>query len=393
MVALAPRLAAIREELPVFERLAYLNTGTAGPLPRRTTQAIISRTEAQLRDGRSNFKVFMSEYFPMLDELRSRFARVLGAGADEIALTHHTTEGMNVAIWGLNWRPGDEIVTTSEEHDGASLPVFQAARRQGLTLRVVEAGADDTMIVERITAALTPRTRLVVVSHVFFKTGTVLPLAEIAAAAHRVGALLAVDGAQSAGAIPIDARALDVDFYAIPGQKWLCGPEGVGALYVRRERVPELSPTFIGFFSLRDFTAYDTSGYFIPAPGARRYEVGTVFWPALGGMLESLRWLQDTLGYDAIYHQCAAITRRGRELLAAVPGLTIYSPARHAGLTSFSVDGLEPIATAQALAERGVVIRSVHDPDLLRVSTGFYNDESDVARLCEGLVDLRKGAG
>jgi L-cysteine/cystine lyase len=393
MATLAPRLSAIREEFPVFERLAYLNTGTSGPLARRTVRAITAQTERQLLQGRSSFKVFLEEYFPLLDDLRARFGRLLGADADEIALTHHTTEGMNVAIWGLNWHAGDEIITTTEEHDGASLPVYLAARRQGLTLRVVDVGSDDADIVERLARAITPRTRLVVVSHVFFKTGTVLPVAEIADAAHRAGALLAVDGAQSAGAIPIDVHALGVDAYAIPGQKWLCGPEGLGALYVRRDRVTELSPTFVGFFSLRDFTAYDDSGYFIPAPGARRYEVGTVFWPALLGMLASLQWMEDELGYDAIYDQGAAVTRRCRQMLAEVPGLTIHSPARYAGLTSFSVDGLDPMATALALAETGVVIRSVHAPDLLRVSTGFYNDESDVRRLCDGRISLRKGGG
>ena len=389
MTALARHLSAIREEFPVFASLAYLNTGTSGPLARRTARAIGSRAEQQLLQGRSNFKTFLEDYFPLLDELRSRFARVLGAANDEIALTHHTTDGMNIAVWGINWQPGDEIVTTTEEHDGASLPVYAAARRHGLTLRVVDVGSDDASIIERLAGAISRRTRLVVVSHVFFKTGTVLPLAEIARVTHQAGALLAVDGAQSAGAIPIDVDALGVDFYAIPGQKWLCGPEGVGALFVRRDRVSELSPTFVGFFSIRDFLAFDASGYFIPAPGARRYEVGTVYWPALYGMVESLRWMEEALGYEAIFEQCAAMTRRCREILADVPGLTIHSPARHAGLTSFSVAGLEPATAAQALAEMGVVIRSVHDPDYLRVSTSFYNDESDVARLRDGLIALQ----
>src|SRR3954454_6877021 len=142
----APQVAAIRQELPVVERLVYLNTGTAGPLPRRTAAAIAAANERQLLDGRASFKVYMEEYFPLLDEVRARFARVLGADPGEVAITHHTTEGMNIATWGLNWQPGDEIVVTTHEHDAGLLPAYAAARRFGLGLRLVEAGGDaDTM--------------------------------------------------------------------------------------------------------------------------------------------------------------------------------------------------------------------------------------------------------
>jgi len=295
---------------------------------------------------------------------------------------------MNIAVRGLNWQPGDEIVTTTLEHEGGRLPVYAVARRFGLTLRVVDLGIGDGDMAGKIATALSPRTRLVVVSHVSWKSGAVLPLAEIAEAAHRVGALVAVDGAQSAGAFPVNVQELNVDMYSVPGQKWLCGPEGVGALYVRRERVSDLAPTFVGFFSLRDFTAMDLSGYFIPAPGARRYEVGTVYWPALFGMRESLRWLEEEAGYGWIFEQTQAITRRCREMLADLPGTMIHSPAEHAGLMAFSVAGMEAQAAVDELAEMGVVIRPVHDPAWLRVSTGFFNNDVDLIRLRDGLTTL-----
>jgi len=204
----------------------------------------------------------------------------------------------------------------------------------------------------------------------------------------RVGALVAVDGAQSAGAIPVDVHALGVDFYAVPGQKWLCGPEGIGALYVRRERIAELAPTFVGFTSLQDFNSRDLSGYFIPAPGARRFEVGTLFWPALFGMREGLRWLEEDVGLDTVFARGQAITQRFREMLIALPGTTIHSPAAHAGLTTFSVDGLDAAEVPDSLAERGVIIRPVHDPAWLRTSTGFFNNDDDLARLRDGLLAL-----
>jgi L-cysteine/cystine lyase len=384
----AERLTAIRRELPVLERWAYLNSGTAGPLPRRVSEAIALELERQVHDGRADVDHYMNSYFPLRTELRERFARLLGATSDEIAITHHTTEGMNIAVWGINWRPGDEIVTTTDEHEGVLLPISTVARRFGVTLRVVDLGASDANAVAAIEAAISHRTRLVVVSHVSYQTGAILPVAAIAEAAHGVGAVCAVDGAQSAGTIPLDVHALGADAYAVPGQKWLCGPEGTGALFVRRDRISALSPTYVGHFATRDFDASDLSGYYLPGPGATRYEGGTVFWPVLAGMCESLRWLEDE-GWDWIFERTAATTRQCRELLTEIPGVTIRSPERHVGLTTFTVAGGEPDATVSALAERGVLIRSLHHTNWLRASTGFFTSEDELIRLRDGLLAIR----
>jgi L-cysteine/cystine lyase len=387
-----PQVELVRQELPVLERLVYLNTGTAGPLPRRSVAAITAENERQMLDGRASFKVYMEDYFPLLSDIRARFARLLGAGVDEVAITHHTTEGMNIAIWGLNWQAGDEIVVTSHEHEAGLLPAYAAARRYGLGLRVVDladlSGDADTAAAA-IIAALSPRTRLVVLSHVTFTTGAVLPVQAVAEAAHRQGALVAVDGAQSAGAIPIDVHALDVDFYAVPGQKWLCGPEGVGALYVRKACLSALAPMYIGIFALRDFGAMDLTGQFLPAPDARRYEQSSVYWPALYGMRESLRWLEEDLGWSWLFERTAAITARCRDLLGEMRGVTLHTPARQAGLTAFSVAGLESQDVATQLSEQGIIIRSIPHYDWLRVATGFFTTEADVMRLRDGLVALQ----
>jgi L-cysteine/cystine lyase len=382
------RLAAIRRELPVLERWAYLNSGTAGPLPARVSQAIAQELERQVRDGRADVDHYIHAYFPLRTELRERFARLLGATSDEIAITHHTTEGMNIALWGISWRAGDEIVTTTDEHEGALLPISTIARRFGVTLRIVDLGDSEASAVEAITSAINHRTRLVVVSHVSYQSGAILPVAEIVDAAHRVAALCAVDGAQSAGTIPLDMHALGVDAYAVPGQKWLCGPEGMGALFVRRDRISALSPTYVGHFATRDFEASDLSGYYLPGAGATRYEGGTVFWPGLVGMCESLRWLEK-VGWDWIFERTATMTRRCRELLTEIPGVTIHSPERHIGLTTFTVAGSKPEATVSALAARGVLIRSLHHTNWLRAATGFFTSEDELTRLGEGLLPTR----
>jgi L-cysteine/cystine lyase len=133
----------------------------------------------------------------------------------------------------------------------------------------------------------------------------------------------------------------------------------------------------------------DLSGYFVPAPGASRYEQGTLYWPGLFGMNESLRWMDEDLGWPWIYEQTAEITQRCRSMLGALPGVTIHTPVPHAGLTAFSVEGLDPLTTVTQLAEHGIIIRSVPIYNWLRVSTGFFTTDEDLERLHDALLDLR----
>ena len=381
-------ITTIRQDAPATLASAYLNAGTNGPLSRYAAEAIAAANESQLIAGRIGPGIY-EKSLAIFTGLRSHFARLLGAGDDEIALTHHTTDGMNIAVWGQRYQAGDEIVTTSLEHPGGFMPVFVAAKRFGVTVRVVPIAVTDDgpTTAQKVIAAISPRTRLVAVSHVSWKSGVVLPLAPIAERVHAVGGLLAVDAAQSAGAIPVDVRALDVDYYACPGQKWLCGPDGVGALYVRLERLVDTQQTYAGFPALRDGAAYDDSGNYLPGTAAKRYEVATVYKPTLAGMLASLQWLEE-LGYAVIYERIQAITAHCRETLAAIPGVTVYTPASQAGLTSFNIEGVDPVQASARLGEMGVLIRSVSNPDLLRASTSFYNDESDVERLRRGIEEV-----
>ncbi len=378
----------IRQQFPAVLTQAYLNTGTAGPLSRPAAEAIEQWNRRQLNEGRSNFSVYMDEYRPMQDRLRAQFGRLFNAGSDEIALTLHTTNGMNIGTWGLRWQPGDEIVTDAHEHPGGLMPVYTVAQRYGLTVRTVSMPGEDSdeALIERFARAITDKTRLVSVSHVSWKTGAILPIAEIAAIAHRHGALIGVDGAQSGGSIPIDVKELDVDFYAVPGQKWLCGPEGTGALYVRSECLADLLPTYAGYPSQKSM---DNEGHYLPADGAKRFEMGTVYWPGLAGLHASLTWREE-MGADALYTQIQEITGTCREMLEEIPGLTIVTPQTHAGLLSFSMEGVDADEAVTRLTEQKIVIRSVHGPDLIRVSTSFYNDESDVLRLRDGLESLHR---
>ena len=376
-----------RAEMPVTGRKAYLNTGTAGPLARVTQEALEAGGRFEYETGRgtfSNFPVLMED----ITRLRAEFAALMGVSVNEVALTHHTTDGVNIVANGLSWQAGDEIVTTSAEHEGGLLPLYVQKRRHGVVVRVVDVGSADSPdeIAVRLGRAIGPRTRLIAISHVNWNTGLRMPIECIAAIARERGVLTLVDGAQSAGAIPLELGSSGIDFYAVPAQKWLCGPEGIGALWVRAESLAFLEPTFIGFFSLVDTSSYDLSGNFMPASGAQRFEVGTVYRPAIKAMGVNLEWLSQELGWQWIHARIAGLAERARRALLEIPEVEMVTRAgAGSGLITFALRGYDPRRVVAELEKSDIVVRNLGDPEALRVSTGFFNDDEDISRLVEGL--------
>ncbi len=384
------KLARIRAEMPVTENAVYLNTGTSGPLAKQTIATLTAENTRELMEGRADMTGF-ARLKETKAALRRAFADLTGATPAEIALTHHTTEGMNIVAHGLNFQPGDEVITTTLEHEGGLLPLYVLKQRRGITIKTVDLmdTADDGEIVHRLETAISPRTRLILFSHVAWNTGQRLPLAEISAMARRHNVLTLVDAAQSVGAIPLDLPASGVDFYAMPGQKWLCGIEGTGALYIRRERLGMLSPTFIGYASLEDSSMFDYDGAFMLAAGARRFEVGTVDRPGMHAMLANLRWLADDIGWEWIFERISAMATQTFNALNSLSGVTVITPkAGQSGLVTFNLPGYDPARAMTKLLQQNIIIRFLPYPYALRVSTGFYNTEADIDRLLGALEDI-----
>jgi L-cysteine/cystine lyase len=371
------KIERIREQLPVTRRMAYFNTGSVGPLPVRATETIAAWVRRELDEGRIGVEAMQAA-----NEVRARaraaVAGVIGAEPDEIALTHHTTEGINVVLWGLDWQPGDELVRTNLEHPAVFLPAFAVERRFGAKVVVADLGSGGGDVVEAFAKALSPRTRVVALSHVAYCTGAALPVAEIARLAHEQGALVLVDGAQAAGAVPVDVKSLDADFYAVPGQKWLCGPEDTGALYVRRNRLESVQQTFVGYASMATLTYGEP---LIPQPDARRFEVGSRHTPSLAGQAASIEWIKEEVGFSWAYARIAHLVAVARERLGDIPGVEIISPSNAAGLLSFAVAGVDAEALSRRLNAQGIVIRWIRAPRCARASFGFFNTEEDVDRL------------
>lgn len=375
---------AVRARLPALESEAYLNTGGAGPLPDVAAHAMAELIHAQLGRGRMSAAA-VEVAREREGALRAAVAGVVGRPAHEVAITQSSTHAMNAVIWGMRLKRGDNVVTTQWEHPGLVVPLAVACERAGARLRIADAGDGSGPLEQVIARACTARTRLVALSHVSWMTGAVLDVAGAARAARAVGALVLVDGAQGAGACAIDPDGWDIDAYAMPAQKWLLGPEGLGALWVRAGAMERVGLAVSGYETGED---HGWDGSLRVYPDARRYEVSTFPEILIAGWTASLAWLQG-LGWDRVHAGTARAAEACRDALAGVPGVRLDPPPRSAsGLVAFSVPGQSPEAVAAALAARGVIVRWLPDPGGLRASCGFFTNAGDIERLTEGLAEL-----
>ncbi len=379
------KLAAVRAAIPALSAAIQLNTGSAGPIPAEVAAAM-AELEAYERDfGRAQFEYYL-DAVQRMDEARAGVAAVLGGDLDEVALTHATTDGMNLGTWAIDWRGGGRAVTTCHEHAGGLGPLYALRDRFGVDLAFAEfdGAASDDEIVAAFEHLVTPATRLVAFSHVLWTTGTVMPVARIAALARDRGAVILVDGAQAAGAIPVDVRRLGVQMYSVPAQKWLLGPEGMGALWVDRDFLPQAGSTFSGYFS---WASYDSRGSHEDQPDARRFQVSNYHRPSVLGMARAIGWLTMFVGLDFVHRRVAAMAAHAHDALSAIDGVAVLTPRdRMAGLVSFRIAGWEPQAALDEIAARTFAIaRTLPPVQALRISLGFWATEDEIDRFVDGV--------
>jgi L-cysteine/cystine lyase len=347
----------------VLERYAYLNAGTFGPLARATVEAMDAQLESDLAAGRGGMPYFES-MIALRGRVRAGLAATIEVAPENVALTSSTTESCNIAVAGLRLGPDDEVVTTDTEHFGLLGPL----RASGAAIRIAEVRArPPEEALDAILAQMTPNTRLLALSHVSWQTGNLLPVEEIREA---TDVPMLVDGAQSAGAIAVDAAPYD--FYTVSGQKWLCGPDATGALYVRDPEA--LAVTLPTYFSQEK---HEANGEYVPRAGAARFDGGWLATSSLAGLEAALA----TVPHWALHHsrdiaaRCWALLSERFEVVTA-PG--------QATLVSFVPPG-DPAAVAAALYEQGVVTRDMPGTGWLRVSCGWWTSDGDLGRLLNAL--------
>jgi L-cysteine/cystine lyase len=352
--------AQFRSQFPVFERLSYLNAGTEGPLPRQAAEAAHDRIDLEVTQGRCG-----RPYFEALMELagraRERYAEVLGADASQVALTGSTTDGVNTVLSGLDLRYGDEILTSDEEHPGVLAPLGRARVRHGVSVRAVP--------FRELANEVRPSTRLVACSHVSWVNGKIADVPAIRAA----GAPVLLDAAQALGAIPVDVGALGCDFYAASGQKWLCGPEGSGCLFVSAERLDELLVPWPGYGSVAD---PERALEFEPAEGVKRLDHGFPSALRSASALASLEVLAGA-GWSWIHERAGSLAAGLAERLTEL-GLDVCDRDRST-LVSWRVE--DAAAEVDRLGADGFVLRSIPGRELVRASVGAWSSEDELERL------------
>ncbi len=376
----------IRQQMPATASHIYLNTGTFGPLPYCAIQAMQERIQDDWQNGRLGVAAFET-MGTIYSNARSSVARLLNADVEEIALTDNTGEGLNIISFGLKWHEGDEIITTNHEHISLLAPLYQLRDRYGIVIHFADIGpVAERPILKAIADLVTPRTRLISISHVAWTTGAVLNISEVAYMGREWGIPVLIDGAQSAGSIPIDVKALGIDFYAIPMQKWLCGPDGTGALYVSKNMLKHISPTYVGYWSIK----HEEGVEWELLESAQRFEVGGRQTSAIAGQVAVLKWLEETVGHRWMFERIASLSAYAYKALNEVPGLTILTPRQgESGLVSFKLEGRNDTEVVTYLRDKhNIYIRNIPTTNSLRISTGFYNTEEEIDKLITALHEI-----
>lgn len=357
----------LRAQIPVLDHTAYLNAGTFGPLARATIEAQSAAQQRELSEGRSG-KALFEDLIALRGRVKAKLAAVMGVPAAKTALTTSTGQGCNIVFAGLGLRPEDEVVITDTEHFGLLGPLNASGARVRMA-RI--SGRPATEAFDLIKAEITSRTRLLALSHVAWSTGQILPLLELRDA---TGVPILVDGAQSVGAIPLDGIAAGLDFYTASAQKWLCGPDQTGALYVRDPgRLAVALPSYMSA------ERYEKDGMFVPRSGAARFEQAF-------GPLATLAGLDAALDVhpEWRYTRAAELAARCRELLAAA-GHELVTEAGQATLVTWVAHGDSAEVVARAAAQ-GVVIRDLPGTGWARASCGWWTSEDDLQRLVAALA-------
>ena len=397
----------IRREFPTLEQsvngrpLVYLDNAATSQKPRVVLDALRAYYENDNSNVHRGIHELSRRATVAYEESRAKVAGWVGAAEpSEIIWTRGTTEAINLVstAWGLdNVGEGDEILISVLEHHSNIIPWQLLARRTGAVIKYIELDEQGRWILDELPRLLTDRTKVVAISHVSNALGTVNPVKRVAAAAHEVGALVLVDGAQGAVHMKVDVQELGVDCYAFSGHK-MCGPTGIGALWARRDLLDSMEP-YQGGGEMIHFVGRDESSW---ATVPHKFEAGTPNIAGAIGMGTAIDFLSG-VGMDAIAKHEHALLGYALERMSAVDGIRIYgpqSPDEHSALISFTLGDAHPHDISTILDSEGIAVRAGHHCAQLamqhfgisataRASIYLYNTESDIDRLIEGLEQVR----
>lgn len=398
---------AYRKDFPLLtaQDIAYLDNAATAQRPQCVLDAVrrfYCEQNANPLRGLYPLSIAATDAYENAREAVRRFLNAKSAA--EIVFTRNTTEGLNLAAYsyGLSHiKAGDEVVVSILEHHSDLLPWQMVCRQTGAALKFLDCEPDGSLDLNKAEALITDRTKLVAVTHVSNVIGRVNPIRQLADMAHRHGAVMVVDGAQSTPHIPVDVQALDADFLAFSGHK-VYGPMGIGVLYGRRALLEEMPPFLTGGEMIESVSR--EGAVFAELP--HKFEAGTVNAAGAAGLHAAINYVQ-SVGFDAMHRQELALTARTLAGMADMPHIHVIGsdrPEEHNGIVTFTVEGVHPHDVSEILACDGVDVRAGHhcaQPLLqhlgysatVRASFAFYNTEEEVDRLLQSLSTIRERMG
>lgn len=377
-------LETVRRDLPHLQDWTYLNTGTVGIMAEPVLRAHLEFISHYERGGHSAQGDAIAAY----DRSKDILAAFLNVSSEDIAFNRNATDGINTVAAAFPLKPGDEVITSSEEHPAMIIPWLAACQRSGAHLRYIDVTSEPDQFVSNLRSRLNHRTRVIAMSHVSCETGTRLPVELIREIVGPEVAIL-VDASQSIGQFEVGVPRLNADFVVGNGHKWLAGPKGTGFVWLKPESIDLAPPVYFHSETLNPRWSrphYQTE----PPPEiklstrAERYEFGTRSWHLFGALAEAIEY-QSALGWPVIEQHVEMMTTMMKESLAEIPGVTLLSPDRwndSSGLVTFAISGMPGDEISRRLWDDfKIAQRRVESPSAVRVACAYFTSQEDIHRL------------
>ena len=396
-----------KQDFPIFQHtdVAYIDNAATAQRPQCVLDAVADFYRCHNANPLRGLYPLSVEATDIYEQARETVRGFIGAkSAREIIFTRNTTESLNLVAYsyGLTHvKAGDEVLVSIMEHHSNLLPWQMVCRQTGAELKFIECAPDGSVDLKQIESLITERTKIVAMTQVSNVLGRKYPVQEVAAMAHKKGAVMVVDGAQSTPHMPVNVQELGADFFAFSGHK-VYGPMGIGVLYGREELLNAMPPFLTGGEMIESVTR--DGAVFAELP--HKFEAGTVNAADAVGLHAAIDYVKST-GFTAMHQQEVALTRRTMDAIGEMPHVHVLGsekPEEHCGIITFTVDGVHPHDISEILASDGVAIRAGHHcaqpllaylkhPSTARASLAFYNTESEVDRLLDSISTLRERMG
>lgn len=342
--------------------------------------------QKELFIGRAN-KGQRSLFQEKLFSLRILISSVIGSDHEEIAVTSNTTEGINIVVWGLDLGSNDEILTTNAEHFGVLSSLYTLHKLRKVRVNYFDCSSTNNHIfnLEKFFRMITPRTKLIILSHIFWESGNINPVKEVCNYAKKKGIRVLIDGAQAVGSIPVNVKDINADFYTFPAHKWLLGPEGIGFLYISNEALNSLNQVFAGNASFR---SHDGKMNFLPSIGSKRFEIGTRFRPIITGMITGLEWLLKDIGLTKVYKETQHNMEFFKNYIREKTNLNVVTNNVRNIMSISLPKNVDARSFRKQLEKVNVYVKDIEKYNAIRISISFFHNEAQINQFMNYVIQL-----